>query len=124
MGNGLTSSADALYVLGPSSDKNANPAWVAWPTAGWFPAPLQPHGRWSLSSGRSDTDFSHARVVVKRGTTRLKVTRFRPVSGYAQPTLVFHVGGVRSTGTYKVVVRGIRGAGPAVHRYRVRLFRP
>ena len=53
MGNGLTSSADALYVFGPTSDGNADPAWVAWPTAGWFPSPLQPRGRWSLSSGRA-----------------------------------------------------------------------
>ena len=124
MGNGLTSSADALYVFGPTSAGNADPAWVAWPTAGWFPSPLQPRGRWSLSSGRAGTDFSHARVVVKRGSARLGVRRFAPERGYGQPTLVFQVRGVRATGTYTVVVRGIRGAGHSTHRYRVRLFRP
>ncbi|GCD90705.1 hypothetical protein NLS1_27110 [Nocardioides sp. LS1] len=127
MGNGLTAQANSLYVFGPTDDRNTNPAWVAWPTRGWFPGPLEPGGRWSLSSGDAAADFSHATVVVKRGTTtktRLKVTRFTPEVGYGQPTLVFQVAGVRATGTYTVVVRDIRGGGPARHRYVVRLFTP
>lgn len=124
MGNGLTSSTDALQVVGPTSDQRTDPAWVAWPTAGFFPSPLEPYGRWSLSSGSRSADFSHARVRVERGTTPLAVTRFAPESGYAQPTLVFQVAGVQSTGTYTVVVRGIRGAASTTHRYRVHLFRP
>lgn len=124
MGVGMTDTANALYVLGPIDYGATNPSWVAWPTAGYFPSPLEPGGRWSFSSGRTNTDFSRARVSVKRGGTALAVRRYSPYGGYGQPALVFEVKGVRPTGTYKVAVTNIRGAGPSSHRYTVRLFQP
>ena len=38
-GSGLTSTSHALLVFGPTDDTNADPAWVSWPTPGWFPRP-------------------------------------------------------------------------------------
>ncbi|MCW2792034.1 MAG: hypothetical protein JWO76_1132 [Nocardioides sp.] len=124
IGNGLTNTADALYVLGPTDSTATNPDWVPWPTAGWFPSPLQPRGRWSLSSGVAGADFSHATVRVTRGSDALPVTRYKTHDGYAQPTLVFQVGDARRTGSYRVVVRHIRGAATARHAWTVRLFKP
>lgn len=124
MGNGLTTNANALYVMGQTSTHNANPAWVSWPTAGWFPTQLQPAGRWSLSSGRARADFRRATVTVTHAGARLPVKRFAPHNGYGQPTLVFQVRGVRQAGSYRVVVRHIRGTPSARHAWTVRLFRP
>jgi uncharacterized protein YkwD len=124
MGSGLTRTTNALYVLGPTNAEAANPSWVAWPTAGYFPSPLEPLGRWSLSSGRSATDFSRARVSVKRGGTALDVKVHDVLVGYGQPTVAFEVDGVRPTGVYRVTVTRIRGAGPPSHSYTVRLFNP
>ena len=69
VGNGLTDSMNALYVMGPTDESATNPDWVSWPSAGWFPSQLEPAGRWSLSSGSQSADFSHAKVVVKQGGT-------------------------------------------------------
>ncbi len=124
MGSGLTSTTHALDVFGPQDKTNADPAWVSWPTPGWFPAPLEPRGRWSLSSGDADTDFSRASVVVRRGAKRLPVTTYKPQNGYAEPTLVFDVDGVKAPGTYRVTVRHIRHAASATRSYKVRLFQP
>lgn len=121
-GHGMTDQADALYVIGPLDAGNRNPRWVPWPTAGWFPTRLQPAGRWSLSSGDDDADFSHATVVVRHGGKRLDVRRYQPVNGYGKPTLVFQVKGIDGAGTYAVAVRHIRGAGAARHTWKVKLF--
>jgi uncharacterized protein YkwD len=124
IGNGLTATTDALYVVGPTDVEATNPDWVSWPTAGWFPGQLQPGGRWSLSSGASGADFSHATVRVQRGSQSLHVRRFRPRDGYGQPTLVFQVADAAETGGYRVVVRHIRGAAATRHAWTVRLFNP
>ena len=69
MGTGSTGTANAITVIGPQSSSRPNPAWVSWPTAGWFPSPLEPHGRWSLSAGSTSTSFASATVRLRR--TRL-----------------------------------------------------
>lgn len=123
-GNGLTSTTNALYVLGPSDAGNTNPSWVAWPTAGYFPTPLEPHGRWSLSSGADGADFSDATVTVQKGATTLRTTPYPVANGYGQPTLVFEVQGVSGPGTYQVTVSNIRGAAATSKSWKVKLFRP
>jgi hypothetical protein len=102
---------------------------VSWPTARWFPAPLEPAGRWSLSSGDDGADFRHARVRVEDPSgAALQVRRFRAEPGIiGEPTVVFHVDGLGRHGAYKVIVRGIRLPGrtaPVRHAYTVRLFQP
>lgn len=123
-GNGLTSTSNALYVLGRQDSSNTDPDWVPWPTAGFFPAPLEPNGRWSLSSGADGADFSAARVTVTRGAATLSTTTYPVKNGYGQATLVFDVQGLGETGTYDVTVSNIRGAAGTSHSWRVKLFRP
>ncbi len=128
MGNGSTSTANAITVIGPTSARRPNPAWVSWPTAGWFPRPLEPGGRWSLSAGNSRTDFARATVRVHRNGTAVRVTKLRVRPGYAQPTLVWQLPAAQAkSGTYRVVVRGVRRAGsakPFGRTYTVRMFTP
>lgn len=122
-GNGMTNTASAIYVIGPTSPKKPNPRWVPWPSAGWFPAGLEPHGRWSIGSGSDRANFSRARVVVReKGGPRLDVRKYKPVNGYAKPTLVFGVQGLDRTGTYVATVRGVRGVRDSRHTWTVKLF--
>ncbi len=128
MGSGSTDTANAITVIGPASARRPNPAWVSWPTAGWFPRPLEPGGRWSLSAGNPRTDFRRATVRVYRNGTAVRATRLRVRPGYAQPTLVWQVPARQAkSGTYRVVVRGVRRAGsprPYGRTYTVRMFTP
>jgi hypothetical protein len=129
MGNGMTATTNALWVFGGASSlSRPDPRWVSWPTDGCFPAPLEPNGRWSLSSGDDTADFSQARVRVTTSTGAVRNVQVYPVAnGYGEPTLVFQVDNVGRPGTYTVTVRGIRLTGrstPVRHTYTVRLFRP
>lgn len=128
MGSGSTSTANALTVMGPTSPYRANPRWVGWPTAGYFPNAIEPRGRWSLSSGLKSVSFARAKVAVYRGTTRIPVRRYAVHTGYAQPTLVWQMpANFSTTGAYRVVVTGIKKAGKRKAlkmAYTVRLFTP
>lgn len=132
-GTGSTDNANALWVIDSAREKGtyADPTWVSWPTAGYFPKQLEPEGLWSLSSGGSAAvDFSHATVQVVHAGTQLPVTVHAAVDGYAQPTLTWTVKGVKTPKTgiaarYTVTVSGIVRAGKSLsHRYQVRLFDP
>ena len=132
-GSGSTSRSNALWVIGSSraAGTYADPAWVSWPTPGYFPTQLEPEGLWSLSTGgTASVDLSKATVTVTRGGTRLPVTVHSPVNGYAQPTLTWTVGHVRTpsagrAAVYTVTVRHIVKAGKDLsHRYVVRLYDP
>ena len=128
MGTGSTDTANAMTVIGPTAAGRPNPAWVSWPTAGWFPRPLEPDGRWSLSAGNKRMDFRHAVVRVYRNGQAVRTTRLRVQSGYAQPTLVWQLAAKTATsGTFKVVVRGahLAGSRKSVGRtYEVHMFTP
>jgi hypothetical protein len=129
MGNGMTSTTNALTVFGAATGPSRpNPRWVSWPTAGWFPGPLEPGGRWSLSSGDAGADFSQARVhVAKLDGTALPVQTYPVADGYGPRTIVFQVGDLARHGAYRVTVRGIGLSGrstPVKHVYMVRLFNP
>ena len=128
MGTGSTDTANAMTVIGPTAAKRPNPAWVSWPTAGYFPDALEPGGRWSLSAGNRKLDFRRATVKVYRNGQAVHATRLRVRNGYAQPTLVWQLpASTASSGTFKVVVRGARlhGSRASIGRtYVVRMFTP
>jgi uncharacterized protein YkwD len=128
MGSGSTGTANAITVIGPTAANRPNPAWVSWPTAGYFPSTLEPGGRWSLSAGNSQTDFRRATVRVYRNGDRVRAVKLRVATGYAQPTLVWQIPAREATsGTYRVVVSGVRRAGtstPFGRTYDVRMFTP
>jgi hypothetical protein len=128
MGSGATHTANAITVIGPTSRSRPNPAWVSWPTAGQFPAPLEPAGRWSLSAGNRAMSFRHAGVRVYRNGTLLRTVKNPVVDGYAQPTISWEMPDeVARSGSFKVVVSGIRRSGHTkryTRTYRVYMFTP
>jgi uncharacterized protein YkwD len=125
MGVGTTSQFSAAYVIGHTGSGRANPAYVRWPAAGWFPGTLAP-GRWSL--GGPGLRFGKAKISVYRGGTRLATHKQRVVGGYGQPTVVWTMpSGYAKTGPYKVVVKGLHRTGRKKAfstSWTVRLFAP
>lgn len=133
MGTGQVGAFNALLVVPPDrlrSDANPSPAWIRWPTAGWFPVEMEPGRRWSLSSTRPGLDLRRATVHVKVGGKAVEVRRYAPQAGYGgQSALVWDLlqpisvpaDGVRVA---TVTVRGMKVGRRAlpVQRYTVRLF--
>lgn len=121
-----------LYVFTFGDDNAQAPAqrYYAWPSAGWFPSPLEPAGRWSLSSS-TGASFAGARVrVTGPGGRSLPLTRRPVATGYADNTLVWDLRtpppaahGVAAA-AYGVTVSGIRGGRTSSYSYTVRLFDP
>lgn len=134
MGTGSTSQANTLTVMGTNgpvtSKYNAAPAWMEWPSAGWFPRQLDPEGLWSLSSSDPGADFRAAKVTVRNGSgTRLSVTKYSVADGYGPNTMTWKVTGVTlprgtSARSYVVTVTGIRGAASSSYTYTVKMFDP
>ena len=129
MGTGTTSTANALTVVGPTSAYRPNPPYIGWPTRGYFPNALEPHGRWSLSAGSRLINFRYANVYAYNSQgTRFAVHKYAVHTGYAQPTLVWQMPSwISKTGTYKIKVTGIRKtgySGSLSTSYTVRLFTP
>lgn len=117
MGVGMTDHSHALWVIGDSWSSASEPQWLAWPTAGHFPAWLEPEGRWSLGTSDNATSFRQARVRVDGPQGPMKVTAHEPVEGYAMNTLVWQVDGLPQAGAmekdsrYRVTVEGVTRAG-------------
>ena len=128
MGTGSTDTANAMTVIGSTANGRPNPTWVSWPTAGWFPSPLEPGGRWSLSAGDSRMDFRHATVRVTRNGRAVGVRKLGVHNGYGRPTLVWQLPATTaSSGTFTVTVSGARVPGSRAsfgRTYTVRLFTP
>jgi hypothetical protein len=132
MSAGSTASANAVVVTGMPQHSLSVPRWIAWPSAGYFPGPLEPDGRWSLSASNPHTDFSNASATVIDATgQRYPVKKYPVANGFGPNTLVWQVSDLRrpTAGTdvaYRVRVSGIRRYGdpiPAV-AYTVTLVRP
>jgi len=128
MGSGSTGTANAITVIGPTSTTRPNPAWVAWPTAGYFPNQLEPAGRWSLSAGNGAMSFTYATVRVYRNGNLIQTVKNPVVSGYARPTLVWQVPtSIARAGSFQVFVSGIRKSGTTqryTRSYTVKMFTP
>ena len=123
---------NALYVFTFTDDNAKAPAkrFYAWPSAGWFPSPLEPGGRWSLSSS-TGASFAKASVTVTGPNgASVPLTKRAVATGYANNTLVWDlrtpppaVQGTSSP-TYTVKVSGIRGGSSTTYSYHVKLFDP
>ncbi len=130
MGSGTFGTANALWVL-PTSDETpvATPAFTSWPTAGYFPAPLEPAGRWSFSPTDPTADLSSATVSVTTGDGTPVTATAYPVGRFS--SLVFEVGQlVAPSGnalvSYDVTVSGVQVGGQPVdpYRYTVQMIDP
>ena len=133
MGSGSTSNTNALWILDSTVAGRANPTWVPWPTAGYFPHQVEPDGRWSLSGNTTKVDFRSATVTVTGPDGPLAVTKQAqspdPTTNYymGNATLVFEVGDipqpkVGEVHDYTVRVTGIRNAATTSHSYTVRMI--
>ncbi len=134
MGVGYAGNYGALYVFGPTSAKNPTPEWIAWPAAGFFPAEMEPSGRWSFTTTAADADFSAATVTVTRRSTTVEADIIhRDGSGARygdQVGVTFTVPqdiiALNSDGraNVTVTVSGIRSGGKevAAQTYTVKLF--
>lgn len=129
---GSTARANAVAVVGMPQHRRRVPTWIPWPSRGYFPSPLEPAGRWSLSTSRGRTDFSRARVrVVGPGGERLPVREMRVRHGMGPTTLVWRVRGLtRPTrsqdAVHRVRVSRVRRGGRRLRpvRWTVRLVLP
>ena len=128
-GHGATTQTNAIWVLNDTVLSRPDPAWVGWPTAGWFPAPLEPAGRWSLSASDDSVSFANARVRVTNAAGQRLRTHVEPVAvGYGKATVVWQVRGIKATGVYHVqtVAKITSQSKPHgfSHTYIVRMFSP
>jgi uncharacterized protein YkwD len=128
VGTGSTDTANALWVIGPTSSSRPNPRYVGWPTAGYFPNAIEPNGRWSLSAGLRRVSFAKARIRVYHNGVAVAIHKYRVENGYAQPTLVWQMpSGFAKSGSYRIVVKNIRKRHSSKrfkYAYTVRLFTP
>lgn len=128
MGMGTTSSFNALKVVGTSTSTNyPNPAWITFPSEGYFPQQLLPTSkRWSLSS--EGVNFANASVTVKdMNGTLLPVKKLPVQNGYGPDTIAFEVSGVQNAPgeevrSYTVHVANMsKNNQPLSYTYTVRL---
>jgi len=128
VGSGATETANAITVIGPRNNYRPNPAYVAWPPAGYFPNAIEPNGRWSLSTGNNRMSFSGAKVRVHRNGVPIRAVKLAVRNGYAMPTIAWQMPPRFSkAGRYRVVVSGIRLQGTKrkfTRRYSVVMFTP
>lgn len=129
-GSGSTTQANALWVFGDDAPGATVPQWIPWPVAGYFPSPLEPLGRWSLSASDDTVSFGGATVTVTGPSgSPLTVQTYAEEQGFADNTLVWEVSDVVVPDgddpiTYHVVVNGISGGTSPSHEYDVHLFSP
>lgn len=130
MGSGTVGSYNALWVRTTRGVVDA-PEYTSWPSSGYFPAPLEPAGRWSVTTWNADTNLRAATVRVTGPDGRALTVTPHPVDTNAK-SLVFEVGAlpVPTAGradTYTVTVSGIANKwGDTLddYTYAVRLFDP
>jgi hypothetical protein len=90
MASGDVPGWNALYVFGKSGTRPASPAFVAYPTPGFFPRALLPSSsRWSFSI--PNANFTNATVIVRNGVTALPVTKLPIQNGYGDNTVVWEI---------------------------------
>lgn len=89
MGSGSTSGSNALYVVSPYVTRPATPTWIAWPASGYFPAQLEPNGRWSVMGNGDDVDFTGATVTVTSAGSPVPVTIVNRDDSWYHPTIVW-----------------------------------
>ncbi|MBC7981139.1 MAG: hypothetical protein H7Y36_11300 [Armatimonadetes bacterium] len=102
--------------------------FVSYPSAGFFPAPL--NGRfWSLS--HRSASFSNSTVSVTKNGTPLTLTNIKKNNKYGDPSIVWQMPAadagseISNDVTYRISVNGISGTDiPTSHSYSVTLINP
>jgi hypothetical protein len=86
IGSGDVAQNNSIYVLGPRL-VTGTVQWVPWPTDGYFPAELEPYGRWSLSY--PGADFSTATVAVTAPDGKVIIAPPVVQDGAGDPTIAW-----------------------------------
>jgi len=128
-GHGSTTSAMALWVLGNSGNPipAGQPAFTAYPPAGFMPAPLV-FPRWSF--GIPGADFRSAAIAMKYAAGGSITVAQEPVShnSYGDNTIVWKPSGISLSGPGDVVcsvfVSGVLSAPQRAYAYQVCIFQP
>jgi len=79
--------ANAVYVIQPQAAPSPSVTTVAWPPAGFVPAPLMP-ARWSLQT-TLNADFSHATVSVTQNGVPQQVEILSTAGGFGGQAIVW-----------------------------------
>lgn len=127
MGDGSTSNANAIWVLGNSGNPAPAVQYIAYPPKGYVPAPLI-FARWSFSV--PDADFASANVnMLDKNNAPVNVTVVSRVPGIGDNTIVWEPSGIVTTGPddtkYTVNVTGVMVSGtPKTYSYDVIIIQP
>lgn len=122
--------ANVIYIMqNPGETASVAPAFVEYPPAGFFPAPLNTKF-WSLTY--PGANFSSASVsITQAGGSAVTATVRSRTHSAGDPTIVWEVPAAHAARsfsgdrTYNVTVAGISGAGvPTSHSYQVTLVDP
>jgi uncharacterized protein YkwD len=118
-------SANATWVIG-NFKPAAAAAFVAWPHAGFIPAPLVP-ARWSLSYPGATFNAASVTMTINGSPVATSVVSNNALN-MGDNTLVWEPAGLPAlvTGDVSCVVNvtGIGGGGPAARNYTVTIFNP
>lgn len=86
-GHGFTDRADALWVIGANNPRPADPAFVAWPNAGFHPIDLV-FPRWSFALPGAGWASAKVSMTDPSGQS-ISLTQLAPVNGYGDNTLAW-----------------------------------
>jgi len=130
MGIGHTSTYNALWVLGNSSNPLPEnlPAYIPWPPKGYVPAPLV-FARWSFSKRLAD--FSNASVSMTDGAGNpINLTVISKTdNGYGDNTIVWEPTGINTSSasdvSYNVTVSNVKISNvDSTYTYKVTIIKP
>lgn len=134
MGSGYANGYDALTVVGTGTNPAATtPPWITWPTSGYFPAPLEPAGRWSAATTDPDMDMTGASASVRLRSGA--VVPVQPLTGawgqitwaVINPATLLPAGtSTADDVTVDVTITGLRRNGAAIpdYTYSTTVFQP
>jgi hypothetical protein len=122
--------ASAIWVIGDFNPAPPTPLTVAWPPAGYVPAPLA-FPRWSFGvSGADASSFAAATVAMTVNGTNLPVTVIdRGASGYGDRCIAWEPQGWTKDApaadmVCQISISGITGTPSSSYHYAVTIFDP
>lgn len=130
MGIGHTSTFNALWVMGNSSNPvPANlPTFIPWPPKGYVPAPLV-FDRWSFSKRSADFTNTTVSMTDASGNAIPLTIISNTDNGYGDNTIVWEPTGINTTSTsdvsYNVTVGNVKVSNvDSTYTYKVTIIKP
>lgn len=130
MGIGHTSTRNALWVMGNSSNPVPAdlPAFIPWPPKGYVPAPLV-FARWSFSKRLADFTNANVSMTDAAGNPVSLNVISRTDNGYGDNTIVWEPAGINTTSasdvSYNVTVSNVKVSNvDSTYTYKVTIIKP